>query len=244
MCDTLWVVSGGMNYPKHIAFIPDGNRTWAKQKWLPQMAWHLEGQTTSVKLMHHIFTKTPIQVATFWWLSTENTKNRSREELDYLSELYEVALDTIDDLLTKEQVSFRWIWSPVWLSEKVIKVLQDCEKKHAYDTDRTLVIAINYGGRDEILRWMKTLIDQNITAEELTAQRLSKVMDLWDLPWIELVVRTKGEYAQRTSWFASRWIGYAEIYFAEQFFPDMKPELLDQALERFDKKAGHRNYGK
>jgi len=233
-----------MNYPKHIAFIPDGNRTWAKERDLPQMAGHMEWQNTAIKLMKYIFGETPIEVATFWGLSTENSKKRSEEELDYLSELYELVLWNINDFLVEQKVSFRWIGSPEWLPEKVVNVLESCSQKHNYDSPRTLVIAINYWGQDEIVRGVKSMVASWITEDEVTAESIGKSLDLWDLPCVELVVRTKGEYAKRTSGFMSWWIGYSEIFFSEKYYPDLLPPVLEEILTWFDGMAKHRNYGK
>lgn len=208
------------------------------------MAGHLEWQNTAIKLMKYIFSETPIEVATFWWLSTENSKKRSQEELDYLSEMYEVVLNSINDFLVEQKVSFRWIGSPEWLPQKVIKVLRDCQETHQYDTPRTLVIAINYWWQDEIVRWVKSLVASWIKPDEVTADRLWQSLDLWDLPCVELVVRTKGEYAKRTSWFMSWRIWYSEIFFSDKYYPDMLPTELEKVLEWFDGIAQYRNYGK
>lgn len=208
------------------------------------MAGHVEGQNTAIKLMKHIFTNTPIEVATFWWLSTENKHKRSQEELDYLADLYAIVLENIDDFLTQMKVNFRWIGNENGMPEKVMHVLKTFAKKHVYNTAKHMIIAINYGWRDEIIRGVQKLVAAGKKATEITAEAVSQSLDLGDLPPIELVIRSKGEFARRTSGFASWWIGYAELYFSAQYFPDLLPPVLDEALAWFDSIAEHRNYGK
>ena len=96
-----------METPQHIAIIPDGNRTRAKQRGLEQFIGHLEGFTRMMELAIHIFTQTEVKVFTLWGLSTENLKNRSKEELDYLFVLYEQITQKLYDTLHQEQVNFK-----------------------------------------------------------------------------------------------------------------------------------------
>lgn len=208
------------------------------------MAGHMEWQNTAVKLMRYIFTETPIEVATFWWLSTENQKKRSQEELDYLADLYAMVLESVDDFYKEMKITFRRIGNREWLPIKVLHVLDTFAKKHSYWGKKHAVIAINYWWRDEIVRGVQKLVAAWKKAIDITADALSEVLDLGWLPPIDLVIRSKGEFAKRTSWFASWWIGYAELYFTHHFFPDVLPPVLDEALAWFDSIAQHRNYGK
>jgi len=144
-----------MHYPKHIAIIPDGNRTRAKNNWFEQIAGHVEWQKTSLALLKYIFEKTTIDVATVRWLSTENAKKRSQEELEYLYGIYKYAIDQLEDFLISMKISFRWIWNTIWLPNNIIELLKDTAKKHNYDSTKAFVLAINYWWRDEIVRWVK-----------------------------------------------------------------------------------------
>ena len=212
-----------MIYPKHIAIIPDWNRTWAKEKWLPQMLGHMEWFKRIVELSEYIFNQTWIEIFTIWWLSTENTKNRKPEELNYLYDLYKTIPDNLFKMLSDNQVNFKWIWSEENLPSHLIEYFRDQEKKFKYDTNKYLILAVNYWWRDEIIRGINNFKNdksrddktKNISEEEFT-----KYLDFWNLPNIELVIRTKWDLAKRLSWFMLRWIWYAQLFFTDIKFPD------------------------
>lgn len=103
-------------------------------------------------------------------------------------------------------------------------------------------MALNYGGRDEILRGVKKMIEVEKNNVNVTEENLSTYMDLGGLPPVELVVRTKGDEAQRTSGFMARWIGYAELFFSPKTYPDYKPADFDETIKRFNEIADKRNY--
>jgi len=229
------------NYPKHVAVIPDGNRTWAKEKGFPSFSWHLEWFNRVVDIGKYIFTQTPIQVYTVWWLSTENLKNRSKEELDYLFELYKKIPTDLFDLLEKEKVNFLVAWNPKGLPEHLLNFLNEKKRKLSFDTNRYMILAINYGWQDEILRWIKKLLDNNETP---TKENLEKYMDFWNLPYVDLVIRTKQRLAQRLSWFMLWWIWYAQLYFTEKYFPEFTVEEFKKALQWYDSTVNTQNYWK
>jgi len=232
-----------MHYPKHIAIIPDGNRTWAKNNWHEQIAGHLEGQKTSIKLLKHIFEKTTVEVATIRWLSTENAKKRSQEELEYLYGIYKYALDQVDDLLKTMKISFRWIGSTIGMPQNVIELLQSRSEMHSYDSWKAMVLAMNYGWKDEIVRGVQKMMNAWVSSEDVTEETLWSYLDCWDLPPIDLVIRTKGKLAKRISWFMTRWIGYAELFFTNVLFPDFNEAELDKALVWYDSIKDERNFG-
>ena len=179
-----------MKAPQHIAFIPDGNRTWAKQRGLDQFIGHLEGFRRMMELAIHIFTKSETKVFTLWGLSTEN--------------------------LAKQ-------------------------KEYRYPTDRWFVLAINYWGQDEILRGIKSLIS---SGESITQDNLEKHMDFGHLPKVDLVIRTKQQYAKRLSGFMLWWIGYAQLYFSNLFCPDFTIEELEKAIAWYNDSLATQNFGK
>ena len=169
-----------------------------------------------MELAIHIFTKSETKVFTLWGLSTENLKNRSQEELEYLFVLYEEITQQLYDTLHKEQVNF-WV------------------------ADRWFVLAINYWGQDEILRGIKNLIS---SGESLTQDNLEKHMDFGHLPKVDLVIRTKQQYAKRLSGFMLWWIGYAQLYFSDLFCPDFTVEELEKAIAWYNDSLATQNFGK
>ncbi|HMT00971.1 MAG TPA: undecaprenyl diphosphate synthase family protein [Candidatus Absconditabacterales bacterium] len=232
-----------MNYPHHIAVIADGNRTRAKEKGLTPMDGHLEGAKNAIALVKHLFNTTPIKVFTGWFLSTENMTNRSETELGFIFGIFKLIGNDLDDFMIEHQISFRRVGSPVGLPDDFLTFLTEKQKKFSFSTDKAIVFAINYGGRDEILRGIKN-IPQNTDLQSLTEADFSSYLDFGALPPVDLVIRTKGDVARRTSGFMARRIGYAELYFSEKKFPDLDFAEITKILGRFDSVSDQRNFGK
>ncbi len=155
-----------MNYPKHVALIPDGNRTRAKGLGKDGLEGHLEGFQRSIDITQYAFTYTPIQVVTFWGLSTENLQNRSEAELAYLFEIYKKITDDLYDFLFQKQINLRVVGNKSQLPDHLVEYLEKQEQELKFDTPRTSVLAINYGGQDEILRAAQSLQTQGITIDK------------------------------------------------------------------------------
>lgn len=232
-----------MNYPQHIAVIADGNRTWAKEKWLTPMDGHLEGAKNAITLVKHLFTTTPIKVFTGWFLSTENMTNRSETELGFIFGIFKLIGNDLDEFMREHQISFRRVGNPDWLPTDFLDFLTTKQKNFSFDTGKAIVFAINYGWRDEILRGIKN-IPQETNLSTLTESDFSSYLDFWTLPPVDLVIRTKGDVARRTSGFMARWIGYAELYFSEKKFPDLDFPEIQKILARFDSISDQRNFWK
>ena len=230
------------NYPQHVALIPDGNRTWAKAKWFQQFVWHLEGFNRAKEIATYIFEQTPIKVFTMWWLSTENLKNRSEEELEYLFELYKLIPKDLFQMMKKNHVNFHIAWNMEQLPDHLTDFLINKKNELNFpDSDKYLVLAINYWWQDEILRAMKKIEKNNL---EFNQENLEKYMDFGSLPKVELVIRTKQKLAQRLSWFMLWWIWYAQLYFTELFCPEFTVEEFKKALSWYDSTCWTQNYGK
>ena len=233
-----------MQYPKHIGIIPDGNRTRAKENNIPQIEWHLKGVETGNMIIKHLFSQTPLEAVTLRGLSTENVQNRDETELAYLFELYQIDTE-LKAFLLQNEINFRRAGSENGLPTSLIEYLKEQEKVISFPySNKHLTLAINYGGKDEIIRWIKDRIYNDGNPETLTEENLSQYLDFGDITPIDLVIRTKGSYAKRTSWFLSRWIGYAELYFCDKNFPDINTDDIQQALQWFDSISQQRNFGK
>ena len=230
-----------MNYPKHVALIPDGNRTWAKEKWFMSFVGHLEWFNKVIEITQYIFSKTPIEVFTIWGLSTENLKNRSEKELEYLFELYKKIPQDLFDFLKEKKVNFKVVWNKNRLPDHLINFLNQKEKELTVNSWKTLVLAINYGWQDEILRWIQKLCDNK---EAATKENLEKYMDFGWLPPVELVIRTKQKLAKRLSGFMLWWIGYAQLYFTDLYCPDFTIDEFQKALEWYSSTVKTQNFGK
>lgn len=233
-----------MIYPKHVAIIPDWNRTRAKanDKTIPEA--YMISYQKWVELIEYTFTQTDIKIFTLWWLSTENTNKRPKEEFDFLMNMYKLIDDDLDTILVNNQVNFKRIWNPDWITSDFKEYLDTKTQKTKCNSDKYFVFAINYWWRDEIIRWIQSLNKNNFDFWTITEEDISKSLDLWDIKPIELVIRTKWDQAHRTSGFMSWWIWYAELYFTPSKCPEFWIEQYQEALNRFNNMADLRNYGK
>lgn len=233
-----------MQYPKHVAIIPDGNRTRAKENNVSIQEAYLLSYQRGVELIQYTFTQTDIKVFTLRWLSTENAHKRPKEEFDFLMNMYKLIDEDLDTILLENKVNFKRIGNPAGITEDFKKYLEDKEAKTKCDSDRYFVFALNYGGRDEIIRGIHTLAAQWVDLTQVSETQLSQALELWSLPNVELVVRTKWDEAQRTSGFMSRWIGYAELYFTDRKCPELDIPTYQESLKWFDSVSEKRNFGK
>lgn len=233
-----------MIYPSHVAIIPDWNRTWAKEKWFAKYVWHYEWFQRIIDLAKYAYVNTPIKVLSAWWLSTENFYNRENEELNYLYDLYKIVPDSLWKILEENKVNFKWIWKKDWLPDHLVDYLIEKQNYYSYNSDRYLVLAINYWGRDEIVRWVKKIISEWKWTELITEELISQYLDLWNLPEVELVIRTKWDLAKRLSWFMLWWIWYAQLYFTNVKCPEFTIDEFNKAISWFNNISWERNYGK
>lgn len=231
-----------MQYPKHVALIPDWNRTWAKERGKLWIEWHFEWFQRCIELAVHIFENTDIDVFTLWGLSTENLKNRTQMELDYLFWLYKKITEDLYEVFRKCHVNFRVAWDKSKLPNYLVQFLNEKESEFKYrDSSKTFVLAINYGWQDEILRAMKKLKD---SGDEVSQENLEKYMDFGWLPTVDLVIRTKQKLAKRLSWFMLWWIGYAQLYFTDLYCPDFTVEEFEKAITWWNDSLWSQNFGK
>lgn len=233
-----------MIYPKHVAIIPDWNRTRAKENNKSVAEAYMMSYERGLELIKYAFTQTDIKTFTLRWLSTENAIKRPKEEFDFLMNMYKLIDDDLDEFLIANKINFKAIWDLDWITDDFRQYLLDKSERTKSDSGKYFVFAINYGGRNEIIRWIKDMNKSNFDFSKLTEEDLSQNLDLGNVPNIELVIRTKWDQAQRTSGFMSRWIGYAELYFTAKKCPEFGVSDFKESLQRFDKMAELRNYWK
>ena len=231
-----------MQYPKHVALIPDWNRTWAKEHWKLWIEWHYEWFQRCIELAIYIFEKTDIDVFTLWGLSTENLKNRTQTELDYLFGLYKKITESLYEMMRKNHVNFRVAGDKAGLPDYLVEFLNEKETEFKFeDSPKTFVLAVNYWWQDEILRAMKKLND---SWDEINKENLEKYMDFGWLPTVDLVIRTKQKLAKRLSGFMLWWIGYAQLYFTDLYCPDFTVYEFEKAINRWNDSLWTQNFWK
>ncbi len=220
------------NFPKHVGFIMDGNGRWAKKRGLPRTFGHTEGAKNFRKIVRYC-KDIGLQNISFYAFSTENWK-RPVEEVSAIMNIFDDYLDDVRNFLCENtRMIFLGDKSvfPENLREKMIKVENDT----ADCNEMTLMMAVNYGGRDEIVHSARILAQQvkdgRINPEDITEQSVSDYLYTAGIPDVDLVIRPSGE--MRLSNYLIWQCAYAEYYFTDILWPDFSPSELDKALIEF-----------
>lgn len=223
---------------KHIWFIMDWNRRWAKDRFLPWVAWH-KAWAENIKTVIDVCLKNNIEYATFWALSTENIKSRSQEELKYLYDLLEQIPEFLNEMIEK-WLKFETIWDLDLLPESTKNVLIDLKNKTKNNSSITLILAVWYGWRNEIIRWIKKFILSWGDIDKLDEKSFLDYLDTWKFPEPDLLIRTWWDV--RLSWFMQYVSDYSEYYFTQKKWPEFDEIELIKAIEKFNKSK--RNFWK
>lgn len=220
------------NIPAHIAIIMDGNGRWAKERGLPRVAGHKVG-TERVKEIVRAAKELGIKVVTLFAFSTENW-SRPKKEIDTLMRYFREFLSREVPEMCKHNVKFRIIGNKRPLPENLVAKIREVEEKTQYNTGITLVIAVNYGARQEILaaakKFTQAVVKGLAKVEDLDEITFRQYLYTADLPDPDLLIRTSGE--ARISNFLLWQVSYAELYFIKKYWPDFKKQdLMDAVLE-------------
>ena len=229
------------NLPTHIAIIMDGNRRWAKNKGLPVSLGHKEGAKTLEKIVRHA-KNIGIKYITVYAFSTENWK-RSEEEVSTLMNLILNYLESYSKRANSENIKVNILGSRQGLSEKMVDLIDKCMERTKNNTGITFNIALNYGGRDEIVKAVKNIAqkvkENEINIEDITEQTISDNLYTQNQPDPDLLIRTSGEI--RLSNFLPWQLVYTEFVFVEKNWPDFNEKDLDEAIEIYQKR--NRKFG-
>ncbi len=218
------------NMPKHIAIIMDGNRRWARQRGLDIKLGHKEGAKTLEKIVRYA-NKIGLGYITVYAFSTENWK-RTEEEVGALMLLLQNYLEDYSKRADTENIKVNVLGDISALSEKMQKSIRNCMERTKNNTGVTFNIALNYGGRDEIVKAVKKIAkdvkEEKLTIDEITEETISNSLYTAGQPDPDLLIRTSGEL--RTSNFLPWQIVYSEFVFVEKNWPDFSEEDLDEAI--------------
>ena len=231
-----------LRIPEHVAIIMDGNGRWAKQRGLPRTDGHLQGQE-ALRATLRAAAELGISYLTVYAFSTENW-SRPQEEVDALMELLVRAIHAETPELMKEGVRIRAIGDLSRLPKTAQQALAECIEQTKDNKRTTLVLALSYSSRDELVRATRQLASDvqagRLRPEDITEERLSATLDTADLPEPDLLIRTGGE--ERISNFLLWQIAYAELFFSSTYWPDFGKEALLEAIEAYS--ARERRFGK
>lgn len=229
------------NMPKHIAIIMDGNRRWAREKGLDIKQGHKEGAKTLEKIVRYA-NKIGLQYITVYAFSTENWK-RTKEEVGALMILLQNYLDDYSKRADTENIKVKILGDISALSEGMQKSIIKCMERTKDNTGVTFNIALNYGGRDEIVKATRKIAEKvksnELQIEDITEETISNALYTEGQPDPDLLIRTSGEL--RTSGFLPWQIVYSEFLFLDKNWPDFNESDLDYAIEVYQNR--NRKFG-
>lgn len=221
--------------PKHIALIMDGNGRWAKARGLPRTAGHKEGLEAAKRIVRAA-AELGIKYVTLYTFSTENWK-RTQDEVGYLMGLIKVHLRAEFEFYKENKIRVEHIGDLAGLPKDVQEEILNAKKDTQDFTGTTCVLAINYGGRDEIARAANKAIAQG--QAKIEEASLARFMDLPELPDVDLLIRTGGE--KRLSNFLLWHAAYAEFVFSDTLWPDYSVEEFKKDILEFESR--NRRFG-
>lgn len=230
-----------LKMPRHVAIILDGNGRWAKAKGMPRNYGHVQGAKTVEVICEEAY-RIGIQYLTVYAFSTENW-NRPQEEVDALMKLLRNYMKTCLKTAEKNRMCVRVLGEKSRLDEDIRTRIEELEEATKNNDGLHFQIALNYGGRDEIVRAARKLAERvekgELAAEQITQQSFSDCLDTAGLPEPDLLIRTCNE--QRISNFLLWQCAYTEFYFTPVAWPDFTKEELLKAVEAYNHRD--RKYG-
>ena len=210
----------------------DGNGRWAKKRSLPRSAGHAAGAKTFKNIARYC-NKIGVKYLTVYAFSTENWK-RPREEVDGIMNLLRDYLKDATNFKS-ENIKLKFIGDFLPLAEDIRELIAKDEEESENATGLQVNIALNYGGRDELVHAVRSVIESGIPADEVSEQLISDRLYTAGMPDPDLIIRPSGEY--RLSNYLIWQAAYSEFWFSDILWPDFKPHHLEQAIDAYN----HRN---
>ena len=220
----------------HIAIIMDGNGRWAKKNLLNKKDGHQAGINAAIKLCKSISKQSTIKNLTLYAFSTENW-NRSPQEISQLFELINITYKKFKDTANNQNIKIVHLGKTIRLPKKTIQIVNDVVESTKMNSGLTLNIALNYGGRSEILDAFKALKNSKLNINE---KNFYKFLYNPKLPDPEIIIRTGGDL--RISNFLLWQSAYSELFFTKTLWPNFNYTKLNKIINDFKKRK--RNFGK
>lgn len=229
------------SFVRHVAIIMDGNGRWAKKRNLPRSVGHREGAKALSRTAEACL-DLKIPVLSVFCFSTENW-TRPQDEIDALFNLLREALDKNFQDLSEKGVRIRFAGDISHFPDDIRRKADELVEKTKNNSKMQVVLALNYGGRDDIVRAAKTMankvVDGTLSLDEITQESFGRCLYLSDIPEPDLLIRTSGE--RRISNFWLWQAAYTELYFTPVLWPDFSKQDLQDALDDFS--ARRRRFG-
>ena len=231
----------GMKIPQHVAIIMDGNGRWAKKKMMPRNYGHAQGSKVVEKICEEAH-RIGIKYLTVYAFSTENW-NRPQEEVDSLLKLLRSYMKDCLKTSSKNNMKVRILGDISRLDKNLQESILTLEKESAKNTGLNFQVALNYGGRDEIVRGIKKLLidcqSDKLNLDNINSNVFSNYLDTAGIPDPDLLIRTSGEL--RLSNFLLWQLAYTEFYITDTLWPDFNSNELMKAVEYYN--GRDRRYG-
>ena len=222
--------------PRHVAIIMDGNGRWAAARGLPRTAGHKSG-VDALRRTVRAAADLGIDYLTIYSFSSENW-SRPLSEVSFLLDLLRRFIRQDVAELHASGVRIKVIGNRDELEPDLVALLADCEKLTAQNTKMTLVVAFNYGSRQEIVRAARKIAEATITGkldlESITPELFSSYLDTADIPDPDLLIRTSGEH--RLSNYLLWQCAYTEFVFVDELWPDFTRDVLERAIAEFHRR--------
>jgi undecaprenyl diphosphate synthase len=227
------------NIPSHIAIIMDGNRRWARARNLPDIKGHEKGADTLEEIVEAA-EKMGVDTITVYALSTENIKERAKREVIGLFDLMKVGYNSRLKRMMKEGVRVEVLGEEQGLPRTIRKIINEIKKTHIKSESIKLNIALNYGGKKELIDAIKDIVKEGIDVTKINDELIEKHLYTTGQHDPDLVIRTGGRV--RLSNFLLWQTAYSELYFTKVLWPDFTPEDLKRAIAWYQEQK--RNFGR
>ena len=225
-----------MNIPQHVAIILDGNGRWAKSKGMPRNYGHAQGSKNVERICEEAW-RMGIKYLTVYAFSTENWK-RSSEEVGALMQLFRYYMVRLLKIATANNVRVQMIGDRRRFDKDIIEGINRLVRETKENTGLTFVIAVNYGGRDELTRAARRMAQDCVSgilkADEITQETMESYLDTAGMPDPDLLIRTSGEI--RLSNYLLWQLAYTEIFVTDCLWPDFDQEELEKAILAYNKR--------
>ena len=229
-------ISAERKIPEHIAIIMDGNGRWAKNRSLPRTAGHAAGSKKFKEIARYC-NKIGVKHLTVYAFSTENWR-RPKEEVDAIMNIFRDYLRDSANFKS-ENIKLEFIGDRSGMPEDIVKLMAQAEYDSKDATGLKCYMAINYGGRDELVHAVRDIVKEGIAVEDITEDTISSHIYTKHYPDPELIIRPSGEY--RLSNFLIWQSAYSEFWFSNILWPDFSTNDLEQAIDDYNKR--NRRFG-
>lgn len=218
--------------PVHVGLVLDGNRRWAKENGLPVIQGHRQGMDVLKDISFHAFER-GVRYLSAYVFSTENWQ-RAEDEVNYLMDLTVKAVEKYLDEFHERGIRVVILGRRKGVRQKVLDAMTRAEEKTKDNTQGTLALCFNYGGREELVDAVKHIVAEGFTPNQVTTDVIAGSLYCPEVPDLDLLIRTSGE--ERTSGFMLYRAAYAELKFVDKLWPDFSKADFDEALEDYTKR--------